>query len=217
MRRSRGCGIPSPASIAPSWALRDLRRYVLSAKPARRFGHIASQITDALCPSDRRRHRWRVAPDVSGPNHCRWTDIVNFDAKIGVSRAKRCSGNGFVREIAIILTTVERNVRQLLICEWCLSSGAGLHDPVEGAGEVALEAAGGLARGFAFGGAAGDVVAGGLVHAAAGHRDGVQSGVGGAVAAAVEAVAGGAAAAGGDGVDAAEGGEGGLGTHAAMV
>src|SRR4051812_14051116 len=209
MRRSRGCGIPSPASIAPSWALRDLRRYVLSAKPARRFGHIASQITDALCPSDRRRHRWHVAPDVSGPNHCRWTDIVNFDAKIGVSRAKRCSGNGFVREIAIILTTVERNVRQLLICEWCLSSGAGLHDPVEGAGEVALEAAGGLARGFAFGGAAGDVVAGGVGDAAAGHRGGVESGGWGAGAPAGGGGGGGGGAAGGGGGGGAPGGGGG--------
>jgi hypothetical protein len=40
---------------------------------------------------------------------------VIFDAKIAISCAKRCSGGGFVREIAIIFTTFERNVRQSLI------------------------------------------------------------------------------------------------------
>jgi hypothetical protein len=40
---------------------------------------------------------------------------MNFDTKIAISCAKRCSSGGFVREIAIIFTTVERNVRQLPI------------------------------------------------------------------------------------------------------
>src|ERR1700733_5655737 len=59
-------------------------------------------------------------------------------------------------------------------------------------------------------GAALPVVAGGLVVAESDQGDGVQGVVGGAVAAAVEAVAVGAAAAGGYGCGAAEVGEGGF-------
>ena len=64
------------------------------------------------------------------------------------------------------------------------------------AGDVALEASHDLVFGFAFGQAAGDVVAGGLVAAHAYDQDDVQSPVGVAVAAAVESVPNGFAAGG---------------------
>ena len=62
------------------------------------------------------------------------------------------------------------------------------------AGEVALEDAGGVAGAFAFGDAAGDVVAGGGVVLAAVEDDGVQRAVELAVAAAAESMACGEAA-----------------------
>ena len=62
------------------------------------------------------------------------------------------------------------------------------------AGEVALEDPGGVTAAFAFGDAAGDVVAGGGVVVAAVEDDGVEGAVELAVAAAAEAVACGEAA-----------------------
>jgi hypothetical protein len=57
---------------------------------------------------------------------------------------------------------------------------------VDLAGDVALEAAGDLAGGEPFGGAARDVGDGALIAGASGHHDGPQRMVGGAVAATVE-------------------------------
>jgi hypothetical protein len=99
----------------------------------------------------------------------------------------------------------------------CSSSGEGVwfgegwsgEVGVDLAGDVALEAADDLAFAEAFGGAAGDVVAGGLVVSHPDDGDDVEGAVGGAVAASAEAVAaGGSAAAGRLGCDAAELGEG---------
>jgi hypothetical protein len=59
----------------------------------------------------------------------------------------------------------------------------------DAAGEVAFEAADGFAVGLAFGGLAGDVVAGFWVAAGAGDGDAVDGGVDLAVAAAIESVA----------------------------
>jgi hypothetical protein len=98
-----------------------------------------------------------------------------------------------------------------------LSSCWVLHEPVEAAGEVALDAAADFAGGFAFGGAAGCVGDGGRVVAEPAQGDGVQGAVGGAVAVGVEAVAVGAAGGGGDGCGAGEGGEGGFGAEPAGV
>ena len=64
------------------------------------------------------------------------------------------------------------------------------------AGDVTLEASHHLVFGFAFGQAAGDVVAGGLVAAHAYDEDDVQSPLGVAVAAPVESVPNGFAAGG---------------------
>jgi hypothetical protein len=75
------------------------------------------------------------------------------------------------------------------------------------AGEVALEAADGVAGRLAVAAAAFDVVAGGLVAAGAGDDHAVQRGVDLAVAAAVEALAAGVARAGGDRRDAGGAGE----------
>ena len=74
------------------------------------------------------------------------------------------------------------------------------------AGEVALEEAGGVAAGFAFGDAAGDVVLGGGVVLAAVEDDGVEGAVELAVAAAAEPVPGRLAAGGGDRVRRRRGG-----------
>jgi hypothetical protein len=63
-----------------------------------------------------------------------------------------------------------------------------LEEPVEVAGEVALEEPGGVAAAFAFGDAAGDVVAGCRVVLAAVEDQRVQRLVGLAVAAAAETV-----------------------------
>ena len=63
-----------------------------------------------------------------------------------------------------------------------------LSTPVEVAGEVALEQADGVAAGFAFGDAAGDVVLGGGVVLAAVEDDGVECAVELSVAAAAEAL-----------------------------
>src|SRR5690348_13724095 len=79
--------------------------------------------------------------------------------------------------------------------------------PVELAGDVALEAAADFPRGLSFGGAPGDVGAGARAAAHPDQRDGVDSAVERAVAAAVEPVPGGSAAAGRDRAGAAERGE----------
>ena len=84
-------------------------------------------------------------------------------------------------------------VKKLMVMAVFLRAGGAL-----GAGEVALEAANGLPVGLAFGGLAGDVVAGLGVAAGAGDRDAVDGGVDLAVAAAIEAVAVGVARAGWD-------------------
>ena len=76
------------------------------------------------------------------------------------------------------------------------------------AGDVAFEAADGVAGGFAFAGAPRGVGLGAGVVAEADHGDAPEGLVGVAVAAAVEAVAGGLPAGGLDGAGAAEGGEG---------
>jgi len=89
---------------------------------------------------------------------------------------------------------------------------------VDLAGDVALEAADDFALGQAFGGAALDVVAGGLVVPNADDRDDVERAVGCSVAAAAESVTtGGASAAGWLGCDAAEFGEGCLGVDSVCV
>ena len=75
------------------------------------------------------------------------------------------------------------------------------------AGEVALEAADRFAGALAFAAAAGDVVAGGLVAAGAGHDHAVKRSVDLAVAALVEPLAPGVAGAGGDRRDAGGAGE----------
>ena len=77
----------------------------------------------------------------------------------------------------------------------------------DAAGEVALEAADGVAVGLAFGLLARDVVRVSRVAAGAGDGDAVDGGVDLAVAAAVEAVAVGASGAGGDRRDAGGSGE----------
>src|SRR5579862_955101 len=104
----------------------------------------------------------------------------------------------------------------MLLClssrHWCLCEL-----PVEVAGEVAFEAADGFACGLAFAGSAGDVVAGGLVDAAAVDQDGVEGLVELAVAAAVEAVAVVQSARGGDRGGAGEACEGGFVAEAAVV
>src|SRR5690242_369289 len=79
---------------------------------------------------------------------------------------------------------------------------------VDLAGDIAFEAAEDVSFGQTFGGAAGDVVAGALVVAHADQDDGVQGAVGGAVTAAVEAVAVSASRGCGDGGDAGQMGEG---------
>jgi len=80
----------------------------------------------------------------------------------------------------------------------------GLEGVVELAGDVALEAADDLGLGQAFGGATGGVGAGAWVVAQASEDDHVEGVVGGAIAAAVEAVAVGPSAASGDGGHAAQ-------------
>jgi len=80
----------------------------------------------------------------------------------------------------------------------------GLEGVVELAGDVALEAADDLGLGQAFGGAPGGVGAGAWVVAQASEDDHVEGVVGGAIAAAVEAVAVGPSAASGDGGHAAQ-------------
>ena len=85
------------------------------------------------------------------------------------------------------------------------------------AGEVALEQAGGVAAGLAFGDASGDVVLGRWVVLAAVEDDGVEGAVELAVAAAAESVPGRLAARGGDRGDAGEAGEGGFGAEPAGV
>ena len=87
-------------------------------------------------------------------------------------------------------------------------SGVGrLKQSPDVAGEVALEAADRFAGALAFGAAAGDVVAGGLVAARAGDDHAVQRGVDLAVAALVEPLAARVAGAGGDRRDAGGAGE----------
>ena len=81
---------------------------------------------------------------------------------------------------------------------------------VDLASDVSLEAADGLAAGFAFGDAAGEVVAGACVPAQPGQGDAVEGGVGLSVAAAVEAATAGLAGGCFQRVDAAQGCEGGL-------
>ena len=76
------------------------------------------------------------------------------------------------------------------------------------AGELTLEDPGGVASAFAFGNAAGDVVAGGGVVVSAVEDDGVEGAVELAVAAAAQAVSGCVSARGGDGGGAGESGEG---------
>ena len=74
--------------------------------------------------------------------------------------------------------------------EWLL----GLQQPVEVAGEVALEEADGVAGGLSFGDAAGDVLLGGWVVQPSVEDDGMEGTVELAVAAATEPVPGGLAA-----------------------
>src|SRR3954454_20934277 len=88
---------------------------------------------------------------------------------------------------------------------------------VDLAGDVAFEAADDLPFTLAFGGAAGDVVDGGLVKAHADDDGAVERAVGLSVTAVVEAVALGGARAGGDRAGAAELGEGGFGVDAVGV
>jgi hypothetical protein len=83
--------------------------------------------------------------------------------------------------------------------------------------EVALEQAGGVAAGFAFGDLACDVGLGGWVVLAAVQDDGVEGAVELAVATAAESVADGLAAVGWEWGDAGEAGEGGFGADAAWV
>ena len=98
----------------------------------------------------------------------------------------------------------------MLLCLSSWSVAAVLEEPVEVAGEVALEAAGGFAAGFAFAGAPFDVGDRGWVCSASGDEDLVEGAVELAVAAAVEAVADRLAGGGGDRGDAGETGERGL-------
>jgi len=92
----------------------------------------------------------------------------------------------------------------------CSACGCACQQREHFAGDVALEAAHDLGLGLAFGGAAGDVVLGGLMAAHADQGDAPQGAVGLAVAAAVQPVPVGAA--GGDGYrgGSAEPGEGGF-------
>jgi len=92
-----------------------------------------------------------------------------------------------------------------------------LEESVEVAGEVALEAAGGLAAALSFSKAALDVVDGRSVHSASGEDDLVESAVELPVTAAVEPVADPLARGGGDWGGAGEPGEGGLAGEAAAV
>src|SRR3990170_2899770 len=89
--------------------------------------------------------------------------------------------------------------------------------PVDVAGEVALEQAHGLALALALADAAGDVGGGGWIVAAAGEDDLVEAVVELAVAAAVESVADEASGAGGDRCCACQPGEGGLAAQPAAV
>src|SRR4051794_41968390 len=75
--------------------------------------------------------------------------------------------------------------------------GGGAQEVPDLAGEVALEAADGVAGGLAVAAAAFDVIAGGLVAAGAGDDDAMQRGVDLAVAAPVQALAAGVAWTGG--------------------
>ena len=92
-----------------------------------------------------------------------------------------------------------------------------MHDAVEVAGEVALEEPDGVACCFAFGDAAGDVVAGRGVVLAAVQDDRVEGAVELAVAAAAEAVTCRETARGRERCHAGEAGEGGLGADAIAV
>ena len=88
---------------------------------------------------------------------------------------------------------------------------------VDFAGDVAFEAADGVAAGFAFAAAARGVGLGAFVAAQADHGDAPEGLVGVAVAAAVEAVADGLPGGGCDGAGAAEGGEAGVAGEALGV
>ena len=101
----------------------------------------------------------------------------------------------------------------------CLSSRRWwvLEESVEVAGEVALEAAGGLAAALSFLDSALDVVDGWSVHSASGEDDLVEGAVELSVAAAVEPVADRLAGGGRDRGGAGEPGEGGLADQAATV
>ena len=85
------------------------------------------------------------------------------------------------------------------------------------AGEVALEEADGVAAGFAFGEAAGDVVLGGGVVQSPVEDDGVEGAVELAVTAAAEPMSGSLTAGGGDRGDAGEPREGCFGAKPAWV
>src|SRR5436190_21800027 len=101
----------------------------------------------------------------------------------------------------------------------CLSSGRWwvLEESVEVAGEVALEAAGGLAAAVALADATLDVVDGRSVHSASGEDDLVECAVELSVAAAVESVADRLTRRGGDRRGAGQPGKGGLADERARV
>ena len=90
-------------------------------------------------------------------------------------------------------------------------------EPVEVTGYVAFETASDLSRGLAFGGASGDVVAGGLVAAHPNGDDHVENAIEASVTEPVEAVPGGLSAGGRDRGDAAEHGKRGFAVDAAGV
>src|SRR6266545_3202291 len=127
----------------------------------------------------------------------------------------RASALGWFAGTSSALATLPRGVGMLL----CLSSRQRrvFEEPVEVSGEVALEAAGGLAAAFAFLDSTLDVVDGRSVGSASGNDDLVECSVELSVAAAVEPVADRLAGRGRDRGGACESRECGLADHAAVV